>query len=572
MIVFYARMGKRVRRNITGALALSLTLVFLQGSPAVADDVHTVPIDPVSIDDPAALLNLYRAGGKKAADADDPTANARCGTAAPDPVPDGEDIVVSLAPAPSFTVGKISAASWRKPPVTDPTWRLNYEGLMWMKSLARRAAIDDQQKSLDALIDQVVAFHAQNPDPNSNSYGWDEGTALRRLETENCLYALTKSEKLKQPMKNDVNVLFGFRYYGPPYAPVHNHGLMANLQIVRAGAQLGRDDWADRATDRIVTEAPQAFSSQGVSWEQSSGYQIVNAKLWDQAATTLTDWAGTDSAVASIRKTVAKAKTAFTWMTEPDGGIVQIGDSEEIDGVAADPAGAPRVFRDDQTGWIIGRWSWTDPKTTYYTVRYGPSRRAHGHHDRAGGVTFTTKGVRVLVGPGKFSYDKTSNYNAYQISPQGHNVPIPNAGRAGNGLSSVSASLVQSSAHAWNVKDTVYGTGGLAHSRNVNVNRTSSRMTITDKFPNTYLWRQHWHLDSEWKLVSGGANSKTLVFSHPSGRKLTVTTTGAVSIVSKGVSRPPAGWHFPEFGEREAANEILMRANAKTFTTTFTVS
>jgi hypothetical protein len=37
---------------------------------------------------------------------------------------------------------------------------------------------------------QVSAFNTQNPDPGTAQYGWDEGTALRRLETLNCLYWL----------------------------------------------------------------------------------------------------------------------------------------------------------------------------------------------------------------------------------------------------------------------------------------------------------------------------------------------------------------------------------------------
>jgi hypothetical protein len=97
--------------------------------------------------------------------------------------------------------------------------------------------------------------------------------------------------------------------------------------------------------------------------------------------------------------------------------------------------GSNRVLKDDQTGWIIGRWSWTDPATSYYTIRYGPPRYGHGHHDRAGGVTWTTKGVRVLVGPGAFTYEAASSYAQYQKNPQGQNVPIPAGAETGNGAS-----------------------------------------------------------------------------------------------------------------------------------------
>jgi hypothetical protein len=65
-----------------------------------------------------------------------------------------------------------------------------------------------------------VTFHRQNPDPGDSLYGWDEGTALRRLDVLSCLYALTRSSTLVAGMKADVAVLLGPRYYGPPHHPV----------------------------------------------------------------------------------------------------------------------------------------------------------------------------------------------------------------------------------------------------------------------------------------------------------------------------------------------------------------
>ncbi|GLY95536.1 hypothetical protein [Actinoplanes sp. NBRC 103695] len=528
------------------------------------------------IDDAKALQDVYglvgaspRAQRSAAAAADDdPTATAGCGPAATSPVNDGDPIVVSMPPAPAFTVGKIASTSWRNPPSADPTWRMNYLGLMWMKSLARRAAIDGQTGALDALVDQSVKFYQQNPDPKNISYGWDEGTALRRLESMNCLYALTQDAKLKPGMTADVNVLFSSRYYGPPNYKVHNHGLMANLQLVRASDQLGVASWKAAAVKRMVSEAPQVFSKLGIAHEQSSEYQNVNANLWTSAANAL-EAAGETSAATSIRATVTKARTAYEWMTEPDGKIVQIGDSDQVVGVKGSLT-APRVLRDDQTGWVIGRWSWTDPNAVFYTIRYGPSRWAHGQHDRAGGVTFTGKGVRALVGPGRFSYDKANNYALYQLSPSSHNVALPSGKAVTNAGGTMAAATVQTAAHGWSVKDTMFG---IAHTRGVNVNRDTTTMKVSDTFGGgATLWCQYWHLDPAWKLTSGGPNGVKLVFTHPSGRKLTVTTTGRVSSLAKGITRPPAGWNFPKFGSRVQNYEIVIRSYGKGSITTFQIS
>jgi hypothetical protein len=184
-------------------------------------------------------------------------------------------------------------------------------------------------------------------------------------------------------------------------------------------------------------------------------------------------------------------------------------------------------------------------------------------------VTFSAKGVRVLVGSGVFSYDKTNSYTLYQMGPQSQNVALP-SGRSVTGAGGTfKAWTIQGAAHGWSVSDTMFG---IAHTRGVNVNRDTNSMRVSDSFPSVSVWRQHWHLDPKWTLVSGGANSVQLVFSHPSGRRLTVTTKGRVSSVVKGVTRPPAGWHFPKFGSRVHGYEIAIRSYGRDSTTTFQVS
>ena len=557
-----------MHRSVAAGAVLALTAVFFTAVPAGAApaDPHVITLDPVAVDDIGALEQIYGPQGPQAA-APDPTADARCGPAASSPVPDGVPIVVRMPPAPAFTVGAIPAASWRRPPVADVTWRLQFQGLMWMKSLARRAAMDGQMQSLGALVSQAVVFHRQNPDPGNNNYGWDEGTALRRLETENCLYALSGSERLQPGMTADARVLLGSRYYGPPNHPVHNHGLMANLQLVRAGDQLGVPSWKSTAIRRMTGEAPQAFSARGISYEQSSMYHGVGTSLWSNAVTVLRATPGSGTAAATVDKIVAKARIVNQWLTEPDGVIVQVGDSDEIAGTAATLT-TPRVLRDDQTGWVIGRWSWSDPNAVYYTVRSGPARRAHGQHDRGGGVTFSAAGVRVLVGPGRFNYDATDNYHAYQVSPDSHNVALPDGGRVTSAGGRVTASVVQGPAHNWTVQDTMFG---IAHTRGVNVNRDSATMKISDSYPAKKLWRQYFHLDPEWTRVSGGANGTKLVFAHPSGRRLTITTTGRVSSAVQGITRPPQGWHFPKWGNRVWAYEIVIRSYGRSSVTSFKI-
>jgi hypothetical protein len=501
-------------------------------------------------------------------------ADTGCGPAAPDAVPDGEPIVVKIGFGPSFTVGEIPASWWRTPPYGDGVWRLQLRGMLWVGSLAQRAYQDGQTQSLRALVDQVLAFHRQNPDPgtgtatstaNANAWGWDEGTALRRLGTENCLYTLTKDQRLAAVMGADVNVQFGPRYYGPPRYMVHNHGVWADLTIVRAADLLGRTDWATRSTNRLLTNAPLPWTPVGTSIEQSSSYHLFNVTLWRQVVDMLSAHAVAPASVARVNELVNKADRVSPWLTEPDGRIVVLGDSEASAGFTRS-RWTVRTFRDDRAGLVVGKWSWTDPATTYYTIRYGPPRTAHGQQERAG-ITWSTKGLRVLVGPGKAPFDPAGNYRSWGTSPAAHNVSTADRrGLDAKASVSVTASTIRGPAHSWSTQDRLFG---LAHTRTYVIARDTRTLVVKDIYDGKAAFRQYWHLDPSWTHRYISRDGKRLRFASPGGT-LTITTTG-VAAVLRAVTRPVAGWNFPDGNSRVAANEIQVKA-AGTALTTFVLS
>jgi hypothetical protein len=367
-------------------------------------------------------------------------------------------------------------------------------------------------------------------------------------------------------MNDNVAVQFGPRYHGPPYRQVHNHGLMANVRVLRAGVLRNVASWRTRAMDRMSAEAPLAWSSRGVSWEQSSTYHKVNIDLWDGAAAAIEAQVPSSTTPATIRRYTGRAKVAFQWMTEPDGNIVKIGDSDDQAGTP-NPRNYATAFRDDQAGWVIGRWSWSDPGTTYYTLRYGPPRRAHGHQDRPC-VTFTTMGVRVLVGVGRYTYDAASPWYTWQISPVGQNCSYTDTTLATSRGVTVTGAKVQTTAHAWTTTDTQFG--GRTHTRNVNVNGSTHSMRVIDTYTGTGTHRQSYHLDPAWQLVS--KSSQIIRFSHPDGRSLRIITSGAVSSVVRGLTNPIAGWVFPRRANRTAAYQVFLRSNTTRLDTTLTVT
>jgi hypothetical protein len=484
-----------------------------------------------------------------------------CGRADADPVPDRKPIVVSLPPARAFTVGKIPARMWRHPPVGDPTWRLKFLGLTWMSPLAQRAAVDGQTRSLAALVDQAVAFHRQNPDPHTPKYGWDEGTAMRRLSALNCLYALTHSKRLVTAMKANAVVQFGTRYYGPPYQMVHNHGLMANIVVLRTARLLGIGTWRRAAIARIEAEAPKAWSPAGTTWEQSTMYQAGNVKLWTSAANAIGSSRTSDAKLRAMRARTAKADRVTAWMTEPDAGIAILGDASDEPGTSRSTWTA-RTWHDNATGFGIGRWSWRDPATAYYTVRYGPPVAAHGHQDR-GGVTWSDLGTRVLVTAGLLTYDPSNPFIAYQDGPVSNNVAFPSRPSLdGRATVKLARTRFQATSHQWVLTDGLFRVG---HERSILVQGPKHRLTVADSFARRGTYVQKFHLAPGWKLSALTNHARTARFTGPKGRHLTVTTTGTIRR-ARGATGPIAGWHFPHFGKKLATEELTVVAGPKVST------
>ena len=500
--------------------------------------------------------------------------NTQCGAAAADPVPDGEDIVVTMPPGPSFTVGQIPPTWWKTPPYGDAAWQLQLRGFTWVQPLAQRAYLDGQTQSLNALIDQVVAFHQQNPDPgtatsattaNANAWGWDEGTAVRRLGAENCLFSVTRDARLAALMAADVAVQYGSRYYGPPLHGVHNHGVMADLAIVRAADLLGRTDWQTRSINRLAANAPLPWTPAGTTNEQSSGYHVFNVALWGEVADMMQAHSVAAATAQTVRDLDARAGRVSPWLTEPNGRLVVLGDASADPGFTRSTWTA-RTFRDDRAGFVVGKWSWTDLMTSYYTIRYGPPRWAHGQQERAG-ITWSTGNRRVLVGPGRGTYDPAGNYQSWARNAPSHNVATVDRRTLDTRASVyVTSSTLRASWHAWTTVDLLFG---VRHTRWYGVVRDTRTLTVQDTYDGGVAFHQFWHLDPGWTLLSRSSDGTRLLF-QAGIRFLTVTTTGVASVL-RGVTRPVAGWNFPTSSVRAMADEIQVGAAGRA-TTTFTVS
>lgn len=488
-----------------------------------------------------------------------PTAS-RCDRISPQTITDGEPITVDLGSGPPFVVGEEPWGDPQAPPFSDPTWQLTFYSLDWLPALVRRARQDGQEEALARLMAVVDRFYTEHPDHGGIVTGWDEGTSLRRLEALSCLYTQAPDPRISAAMEHEARVLLGDRYYGPPHHPVHNHGLLANLRLIEAGTLTDRPDWVAAARTRIHDEAPHAFSALGTSLEQSSTYQVINTNIWADAGRRLAEMDADDPLVHEIRETVARARQVQAWLTEPDGGLVQIGDARTFDGVDPVCPTDPGTFRDDEAGLLAGRWSWDEDDTTFYTLRYGPPRRSHGHHDQ-GSLTWSTGGVRVLVGTGFFGYDQSEPLVPYGWSPQAANTAVPEGGVPGGPGFVVVDEDASESAHRVDLEGEPYGQ---RQHRTVLVDDAQGRVEVTDSLADiSARLVAHWQLAPGWQVADDAAPGGQTIELVNGPHRLLVRTTGTMEEVRIGAMDPPGGWVFPAPGRREPAAQLVVSGGAE---------
>lgn len=477
----------------------------------------------------------------------------------------GVGVRVSAPPYYSFTLGKLPRTIYKKPPTSDPQWRLWFESMRWAQELATEAERQQSPALLRATMAQQATFYRDNPDRGLSTLGWDEGTSLRRLQTLNCLYAVGKAMGVNEKssllplMAKEVAVQRGKRYYGPPNAPVHNHGVMANNALVTTGMLTGRTDWKSLGGNRLLKEGSQAFSPAGFTFEQSSEYHMVNVNIWASALQNVTVAYPNNTAVKALSARVQAARGALQWLTEPDGKLVQLGDATRRNGVPNPKGGSARgVKHDPATGFTVARWSWTDPTTTYLTARSGGRRWAHGHNDK-GSLTWSTAGDRILVDPG-FSY-LAKHGNVWWTTPAAHNVSLPTGCTAGATTSAVKTLVQKSRRLDMTMADSPCGK---AHRRGVTVGHGALRVLgVTDSYGRGVAHRQVWHLDPSWKRISSGAKVQRFR-SSVTGRILTVTTGGTFTSKTTPV--------FYKTDESKGGTELVARASGRTVSTVFKTS
>lgn len=465
-------------------------------------------------------------------------------------------------------------------PFTDPSRVLWYRSLLWLAI----AAVDAHERGDDAtaadltrpLLRAAEAFPdpARNTDDpywvaTANAFGWDEGTAFRRAEALLCLSSFTGIDgelgsRVAALLRMHGDALVDpDRYKGPPQRAVHNHGMLANLVLLDISQRLNEPLYRQVAVQRLVNDSTQVFSPKGWSYEGSTMYQSVNIAGWRDAADELRK-RGQAGEAAAIDAQLPKARDVVAHLISPTGQLAAIGNTRLGDSVIKPEMSPTRalLMSDEIGGLATGRWSWSDPNTTWWTALNQPRKGSHGHDDNTA-ITWQTLGVPAVIDVGQFDYDDLNPLTQWMERGVAHNRAIPVA-------TSENVDLVRTlTARRKGSLDTIVMDStdkGPRQRREVLVDDARHSLQVTDSAFGQLT--QYWHLAPVWTQAS--ATGDRITYNGPDGRVLTITTSPGATIqtVAPSLTAPYAGLVATGFKQVAAAPEIRI-SGEKSISTTF---
>lgn len=465
----------------------------------------------------------------------------------------------------------LNTFSLAQSPFTDVSRVLWYRSLLWLAV----SAANYHEAGRDDLAEQmaVPAIRAATefPDPGSatpealnqsNTTGWDEGTAFRRAEALMCLSSYTGVARIDGLLRMHADALVDEnRYKGPPQRAVNNHGLLANLVLLDLAARLDAPYYREVAISRLLRDADQVFSAGGWSNEGSTMYQSVNIDGWRDVADALRA-RGYAAEAADIDARLTKARELVAHLVGPTGQVAAIGNTRLDDAVvrpAANPA-RPLYFADTDGGIASGRWSWSDTNTSWWTALNQGRTGGHGHDDNTA-LTWHTLGIPALVDVGQYDYDDFSPITMWMNRAVAHNRAIPETRSAD--LNQIRTLAVRRKGSMDRITMTSSDKGS-TQSRVAYVDDARHSLEVTDT--GSGRLEQYWHLAPGW--VAGEATPQSAQFTGPSGRVLRVSTSpGTTLSVVQPSLNPIAGLLAVSFKQLQSAPEIRVTGDSSMVTT-----
>ncbi|MEU7002005.1 heparinase II/III family protein [Nonomuraea sp. NPDC046570] len=471
-------------------------------------------------------------------------------------VMNGELSFVNLAPV---KVGK--DVDWRTNPHRNRSWAMVFHSLRWMGRLVADYETGGEKRYLDRATEIAQDWVKDNPrgGRGTSPYAWAEHPIALRAPALVCLSKHVDAKWLKDTLAEHGKVLADDRLYEWG----HNHGIDQDIALLGVGCRLGRQDWQAHATKRLTRTVKMDVDAQGALQEQAPRYAVY---VHDRLAVAMENMKACGRKVPSdISERWESLKGFVAHSTQPNGRMVPIGDGGADHEPTGFPAPDPKV-KIYKSGYVYGRTAWNKPESAFYSIRFGPGTKFHGHEDHLG-VTYYAQGRDLLVDTGFHSYE-SSSYRYWTMSPEAHNVPtVVGAAFRKRTATKLSRSSLGKDQQRYKLTDKAYG---VSRTRSVLVNHGDDVMAVLDGTVKGKKVRNLWRFDPSLKVLSNGGG-KVVVGDGKYRASLVQLAMPACEPVSgqkivRGQSKPYQGWVSPSYMSKEAASVVVSPARSSLLT------
>ena len=449
--------------------------------------------------------------------------------------------------------------NWRTDPYRNRSWSMVFHSLRWMGRLVADYESNGDKAYLDRATEIAKDWVEDNPRGSSKAspYAWQEHPIALRAPALLCLSKHVSASWLTGSLAEHAKMLSNPNLYEKG----HNHGIDQDIALLGIGCRYNRDEWSNLAIKRLTETVKLDVDSQGVLREQAPRYAIYVHERLKVAM---------DNITACGRKVPSEISTRWRVV----GGLHRLlhpaqrvhgpdrrrqrgrdGRSERT----TTPTKNVKVFGN---GYVYGRTAWDKPESAFYSIRFGPGQKYHGHEDHLG-VTYYAQGRDVLADVGFHSYEN-SGYRNWTMSPEAHNTPAVVGARFRSKTATVlSRSSIGEDRQSYRLTDKAYG---VSRTRSVLVNHGEDVMAVLDTVPKGSRVSNVWHFARELSTVSNTGGS--VVVKDPTGWKATLVQISMPSCkpvsglkVVRGQQSPYQGWISPAYLQKQPAPAVVSPAS-----------
>lgn len=467
---------------------------------------------------------------------------------------------------------------WNEDPLHDRNWQFQFHALRYVLDLFAAWHRTGRVAYRDRAVFLLRDWARDNPRFGAPSpFSWnDHSTALRAV-----VYACAADLLPMTTWLRTALVLHGRTLADPRfYVRLGNHALNQSVGLLEVGRVLGRADWMRLARDRLSALVVRSVDPQGVSNEQSVFYQDYNFVRYRRAQDRLRA-VGLQPGPGFAR--VALMPRFLALATLPNGQYEMLGDTEatllraypgtwaEFVATAGSRGPKPPAVMAFADGYLFARSGWGEDRAfadeTFLSVRWGDApRTVHGHPDGTA-VTLYGWGTRLLVDPGKWTFNHDA-WRTYFTSRRAHDVVTVDGLAWRRSAATVRLSRTQTSGFV-DVRLATDGYAGVHQVRRVTWSRRLDYLLVEDRSTSTTprTFRQLWHLVERSAPTVARA---TVVTHRPRGNVLIRQLVGAPSLrLVTGRTDPIQGWISYHYATKVAAPvvEAVQRGSRATYLT-----